>query len=186
MLDEQIISLFFERDERAIEETQRKYGKLCLSVAKNILHDYEDALECENDAYLSLWNAIPPEKPENLHAFLGKITRNLALKKLRARNAEKRGGGETAASLEELYECIPDTHSFDEELRAKELADLLNRFLDALPREERRVFVCRYWYCDSIAEIAKQFGFTKSKVKMMLMRTRGKLSLYLREEGVLL
>jgi len=184
--DDKIIALYWERDEQAITETQNKYGAYLLSIAFQILSNREDAKECENDTYLAAWGTMPPQKPNRLSAFLGKITRNLSLKKLRGRLAAKRSGNEALLSLDELADCIPDAHSFQESLEAEELASLLSTFLRGLPETERNVFVCRYWYCDSIAQIAQQFGFGESKVKMMLKRTRQKLSDYLQKEGVLI
>ncbi len=185
MNDEKIIALFFERDDEAIRETQAKYGRLCYSVAMNILGIHEDAEECVNDAYLGVWNSIPPKRPSSFSAFLLKTTRNLSLKRLRFRTAEKRGGGQATLSLDELAECIPDGFDIDKELESRELTELINRFLRALPETERRIFICRYWYCDSVADISKSFGFGESKVKMTLMRTRNKLRDFLLEKEVL-
>ena len=128
MHDQQIIDLFFARDERAVSQTKQKYGAMCFSIANNILRNREDAAECENDSYLALWNAIPPAKPGNLGAFLAKITRNLAIKKLREQTAKKRGGGQTDVPLDELMDCLADKNGFEEQMRAEELAELLNRF----------------------------------------------------------
>ena len=183
MNDEQIVSLFWERDESAIREAQSKYGAYCLSVATRILDSREDAEECVNDAFLGAWNAIPPYRPAVLSAFLGKITRRLCLKKLRDGRAVKRGGGAFQASYEELESCISLQEGPDDLLETAELTRIINAFLKALPETERRVFVCRYWYYDPIEDIADRFGFGKSKVKMMLKRTRDKLAKRLREEG---
>lgn len=185
MVDDQILDLFWERSEQAIIETKAKYGRYCYTIAYNVLHNSEDAEECENDTYLGAWKIIPPQRPGNLPAFLGKITRNISLKKLRAQTTEKRGGGEATVSLYELMECIPDAHGFEDDMQAEELAGILDSFLRAMPQNERRVFICRYWYCDSITDICEQFGFGQSKVKMMLSRTRKKLLAYLQKEGVL-
>lgn len=186
MQDKQIIDLFFARDESAVLQTKQKHGAMCFSIANNILGDREDAAECENDAYLALWNAIPPANPQNFTAFLAKITRSIAIKRVRERTAKKRGGGQTEVPLDELINCLSDKNDFEAQLRAEELAELLGSFLDTLKRDERNVFVCRYWYCDSVADIASHFGFSKSKVKMILLRTRDKLSAFLVKEGVLL
>lgn len=186
MQDKQIIDLFFARDERAVLQTKQKYGKMCFSIANNILHNREDTAECENDTYFALWNSIPPENPRNLGAFLAKITRNIAIKKVREKTAQKRGGGQAELPLDELIDCLADKNGFEEQLRAEELSELLNCFLNALEKTERNVFVCRYWYCDSVSDIASNFGFSKSKVKMMLLRTREKLSAFLGREGVLI
>lgn len=184
MEDKQIIDLYWERSERAIEETASKYGKYCYSIAFNILYNNEDADESVNDTYLGAWKSMPPHKPELLSAFLGKITRHISLNKWRHKNAEKRGGGQVALALDELLECVPSQEKVDEQIEAKELAKTIDTFLAALKEDERRVFVCRYWYLDPIADICKQFGYSESKVKSMLFRTRGKLLTYLEKEGV--
>ncbi|MCR5332255.1 MAG: sigma-70 family RNA polymerase sigma factor [Lachnospiraceae bacterium] len=186
MDDSRIIGLFNERSETAISEAEKKYGRYCLSIACNILHDNEDAAECVNDALLGAWNSIPPHAPENLAAFLGKITRNLSLKKWREQSAAKRGGGNTAVSLDELEECIPSGHTIDEHLETEELTGIINSFLAALPDTERRVFLRRYWYFDTVDDICGRFGFGKSKVKMILKRTRDKLRKKLEKEGIYL
>ena len=175
MTDNEIIELYWQRDESAIEKTESKYGQYCYSVAYNILHNSEDALECVNDTYMGAWNSIPPHRPEVLSAFLGRITRNIAIKKLRGRNAKKRGGGEKTLVFDELEELVPSGKAIDDELEAKELAKIIDGFLRTLTDEERRIFICRYWYFDSVEEISKRFGFSQSKVKMKLMRTRKKL-----------
>lgn len=184
MDDNKIIELYFARDEQAISETKDKYGKYCLKIAFNILGNHEDAEECENDTYLGIWNAIPPTRPQIFSAFIGRITRNISLKKLRAKTTDKKQSSEALLSLDELGECIPDQHGFADGIAEKELADIISSFLYSLNTTERQVFVCRYWYCDSIADICNQFGFGQSKVKMMLLRTREKLSIYLKERGV--
>ena len=186
MEDKTIVEMYWARDELAIDETKKKYEKYCHSIAYNILHNQEDADECVNDTYLGAWNSMPPHKPELLSAFLGKITRNLSLKKWRNATADKRGNGELALALDELQECVPSGSSVDEEIQVKELAGIMDAFLRGIPEVERRVFVCRYWYTDSIADICKQFGYGQSKVKMMLSRTRKKLLDKLIKEGVML
>ena len=184
MEDKDIVSLFWDRNEAAIHETAQKYGKYCYSIAFNILHSKEDADESANDTYLNAWKSMPPHRPANLSTFLGKITRFVALKKWREMRAQKRGGGETALVYEELSACIPADDDIDSEMEAKELGTLINAFLDSLPTTERRVFVCRYWYFDSISSICDQFGFSESKVKSMLFRIRTKLLSKLKKEGV--
>ena len=164
MEDKKIIELYWDRDESAIVETEKKYGNYCYSIAKGILRQREDAEEVTNDTYAGAWNCIPPHRPEILRTFLGKITRHLSLKRIREKMAQKRGCGE--ATMEK-----------------KELAEILNGFLEKLPVTQRRVFVCRYWYFDSVEDIAKRFGFGQSKVKMMLFRTRKKLKEILEKEG---
>ena len=185
MDDRKIIALFFDRDEAALAQTQKKYASYCYSIAYRVLGNREDAEECVNDTYLAAWNSIPPQAPRNLSTFLGKITRNLSLKRVRKQTAQKRGGGAGILTLEELSECIPDHQTPQHELEQKELANLLDAFLRALDVEERNVFLRRYWYFDSINDIAKRFSFSESKVKMMLKRTRDKLKDHLLKEGVI-
>ena len=185
MEDGRIVDLYWQRDEAAISETEKKYGGYCLSIASHILQDHEDAQECVNDTYLGAWNAMPPHRPENLSTFLGKITRRLSLKKRRAKLAYKRGGGSAEESIDELEACIPSGQTIDDSLAVAELTEIINAFLDTLPLTERRVFLRRYWYFDSISEISSRYGFGESKVKMMLKRTRDKLQLRLKKEGVL-
>ena len=185
MDDLKIVTLFFDRDEEGLQEAKNKYGHYCRSIAYNILRNMQDAEECESDTYLTAWNVIPPQKPTLLGAFLGRISRNLSLKKLRSNTALKRGGNEAILSLEELSDCIPAGKSFEEELQAQELADMISTFLYTLSESERKIFILRYWYCVSIKEIAGQFLFTQSKVKMMLLRTRTQLREHLVKEGIL-
>ena len=185
MDDREIISLFWERDERAVAETQKRYGKLCHSIADRILNNRQDAEECVNDAYLALWNSIPPERPQHFSAYLGRIVRNLSLKKYRERTAKKRGSA-VMLTLDELAECIPDPNTLDVELRSEALSRLLDAFLRSLPEVECSVFLRRYWYFDSIEDICERFGFGKSKVKMMLHRTREKLRKKLKEEDFMI
>ena len=186
MDDSKIIELYWARDEKAIDETRTKYGRYCYAIASNILHNHEDCDECVNDTYLGAWNSMPPRRPQMLSTFLGKITRNLSLKKLRNRLADKRGGGEAELALEELEECIPSQHSIEEAILEEELTKILDTFLRKLPETERRIFLCRYWYFDSITSISTRYGFGKSKVKMMLLRTREKLRTYLEQEDIYL
>ena len=184
MEDRRIVDLYWQRDETAIAETENKYGRFCFSIANNILRNREDAKECVNDTWLGAWYAMPPHRPEILSTFLGKITRRLSLRKWRARTAEKRGGGSMELSIEELEECIPSRQRIDEGLETAELAEIISTFLEALPPEERRVFMRRYWYFDSIRDISRRFGFGESKVKMMLKRTRDKLLICLQKEEI--
>ena len=186
MEDAKIVQLYFDRSEAAIAETARKYGKYCYSIAYNILMSRPDAEETVNDTYLGAWRAIPPHKPQRLNTFLGKITRRLALAKWKARTARKRGGGETALALEELGECIPDNNTPERAVELKELSAHLNAFLKTLPDTEQQVFVSRYWYVNPVKDVATQFGFSESKVKSMLSRTRKKLAAYLQKEGILI
>lgn len=184
MEDAAIVELYWQREERAISETKTKYGAYCTSIAQRILSNRNDAEECVNDTYLGAWNAIPPHRPARLSTFLGKITRNLSLKKWRARTADKRGGGVVALSLDELQECVAHDATPDEHLETQELARIINEFLAGLEVDDRRMFMCRYWYFEQISEIAERLGFSQSKVKMSLKRTRDKLASYLEREGV--
>ena len=186
MNDSQIVALFFDRDQRAIEETAAKYGNYCYSITHNILQDKEDAEEAVSDTYLALWDAIPPHKPLMLRTFLGKIARRTALKKWEKNCTQKRGGGEVALALEELSEYLSDGNTPETAIETAELTKTLNEFLRKLPKVERQIFLCRYWYLDPIADIAKRFGFTQSKVKSMLSRTRLKLRNTLSKEGITL
>ena len=184
MDDKDIVDLYWKRDEKAISETAERYGSYCYSIAYNILADKGDAEESVNDSYLNAWNSMPPHRPAVLSTFIGKITRYISLKKWRAKRAQKRGEGNIDLAYEELSECILSESNVDEELENKEISKLIDDFLDTLPLCEQSVFVCRYWYFDSVSAIAKQFGFSESKVKSMLHRTRKKLRSKLSEEGV--
>ncbi len=184
MEDEKIIELYFERDENAIAETASKYGNYLFTVANNVLGSEEDAKESVNDAYMVAWNAIPPQKPKIFSAFLAKITRNISIKKWKSQTAQKRGGGEAAVAFEELSEFIPDNMSVASQIEANELSEYIMKFLHSLPKQERKIFVCRYWYLDSISDISKNFCCSESKVKSLLFRTRKKLLSYLKKEGV--
>lgn len=186
MNDSQIVALFFDRDQRAIEETAARYGNYCYSIVHNILNNREDAEEAVSDTYLALWDAIPPHKPTVLRTFLGKIARRTALKQWEKMRTQKRGCGEVALALEELSEYLSDGTTPETAIQAAELTQILNAFLRNLPKEERQVFVCRYWYLDSIADIAARFGFSQSKIKSMLARTRIKLRAALTKEGIAL
>ena len=183
MNDKNIVDLYFNRDEEAITQTDKKYGRYCYSIAYNILMSREDAEESVSDTYLTAWSAIPPRRPSVLSTFLGKITRNLAIDRWRERVATKRGGGEVTLALEELEDCVAGRQNVEMEYEQKELIQAYVKFLDALPVTERRVFLCRYWYVDSVEAIAEKFGFSQSKVKTMLYRTRKKLRKTLWEEG---
>ncbi|MCR4855573.1 MAG: sigma-70 family RNA polymerase sigma factor [Erysipelotrichaceae bacterium] len=185
MEDQKIIQLYFDRDEQAIAETKNKYDNYCFSISRAILHNQQDCEEAVSDTYLATWNTIPPHHPLNLATFIGKICRRLSLNKWRSLSAEKRGGGQVTLSLDELEGCIGDDRSFSETLEEKYLAETIDEFLASVKESERRVFVCRYWYFDSIEDISKRFGYTSSKTKMMLKRTRDKLKDYLIKEGVL-
>lgn len=184
MEDQGIIALFFDRSEQAIAETDKKYGGYCYSIAYNILDNREDSEESVSDTYLTAWNTIPPHRPGFLSAFLAKITRHISIDRWRRRSAKKRGGSEMILALEELGDCV-DTNNVESQIARKELVRLLNNFLSSLPETERNVFLCRYWYLDSIPAISDASGFTESKVTSMLHRLRGRLRKTLSEEGYL-
>ena len=184
MTDAQIVEMYWDRNEQAISVTSEKYGTYCYSVAYGILHNEEDSKESVNDTYMSAWNSMPPHKPSILKTFLGKITRRLSIDKWRRKNAEKRGG-EIAEVLDELSECISPNGDPIAEMEKEMLDKTINTFVRELRDTEQRVFLCRYWYAKSVKEIAKHFGFSESKVKVMLMRTRNKLKARLEAEGLL-
>lgn len=185
MDDLQIIELYFERSEKAISETEKKHGRYCMSIANRILRSDQDAEECVNDTYLRAWNAIPPARPTHLRAFLGRITRNLALNRYATLHAEKRGNGAELA-LEELAEVLADPDSEIDRVETDALRESINRFLGSLPRDTRIMFVRRYFYLLPIAEIADGLGTNENRVKVTLHRTREKLRAYLEKEGIVL
>lgn len=184
MEDHQIIELFWQRSESAVTETARKYGRYCHTIAYNILHSREDSEECVNDTYLNAWRTIPPQRPERLSAFLGKITRNLSLKRWEQYHAEKRGAGQTALALDELAECVPASDNVEQVIDDLALAEALDRFLASLSPERRKIFMRRYWYLSPIKEIAAEYGVSQSKVKMSLLRSRQALRQLLEKEGI--
>ena len=183
MDDKSIVDLYFSRNEDAITQTDRKYGRYCYSIAYNILTSKEDAEESVSDTYMTAWRSIPPRRPSALSAFLGKITRHISIDRWRERVATKRGGGEVPLALEELNDCISGMQDVEMEYERKEILNAYVKFLDALPATERRVFLCRYWYVESIETIADKFDFSESKVKTMLHRTRAKLRKQFAKEG---
>jgi RNA polymerase sigma-70 factor (ECF subfamily) len=180
--DSKLIELFFKRNEDAIRLTHEKYGGYCFAVANNILANREDAEECVNDAYLAVWNSIPPQRPKVFRLFLARITRNLSLNRYEKRAAKKRGG-EAELALEELAECVKDSVSIESEVMAKELAEAVDGFLDTISRRDRGIFLYRYFYYESAEAIAKRFGSDPEKIYSILFRTRAKLRKYLEKEG---
>lgn len=183
MEDRHIVTLYWQRCETAITETAMKYGQYLKSISFNILYDYEDAQECVNDTYNDAWNSMPPHRPERLSTFLGKITRRISIDRWRHRNATKRGGSEIPVALDELRQCVTLEESLEERVIHRELVSTLNHFLNSLPKTECQIFMCRYWYLDSIEEIANRFQFSESKVTSILFRTRKKLRILLEKEG---
>lgn len=182
MEDANILDLFFARSERAIAETDAVYGRRLHTLADRIVQNFEDAEESVSDTYLKAWQTIPPRRPDSLFAFLAKICRYIALGRLDWRNAAKRKA-EVVSLTAEMELCIPD-NSRERELTGRELGRLLNQFLGELPRESRMIFLRRYWYVDTIAEIAARYDISESKVKTQLHRTRAKLAAFLEKEGV--
>lgn len=185
LTDQEIIDLYFARSEDAIAETCRRYGGYLSVIANSILGNHEDTEECVNDTYLCAWDSIPPARPYSLKAYLGKITRNLAIHRWEKATAEKRGGGEIPLVLSELSECLPDRSSAEDGIAEHILTDALNRFLGSISKEQRIVFLRRYWYNASVTEIANDMSMTEGKVKSILHRLRGKLRLILEKEGIL-
>ena len=183
MEDSVIVEMYWNRQQEAARLTQEKYGSYCMQIARRILGDPEDALECVNDTYAAAWDSIPPNRPENLKTYLGKLTRRISMKRWRGRDAQKRGGGEIALSLEELGDCVPSGVNLEQQQQTRELTESIRTFLENLPKQQRQVFVLRYWYGCSIREIGDKFGFSKSKVEGILHRTRKKLQENLRKEG---
>lgn len=185
MEDSQIIELYWQKNTDAISETAKKYGAYCFAIAENILHNPEDSEECINDTWLHAWNVIPPQKPLILRMFLAKITRNLSLDRLDARNAKKRGSGEIALILDELEECLGSRTDTESAYEAKELRQCIQHFVRTLPEREANVLVRRYFFAESIADIAKRYSLTKNHVMVILNRSRKKLKTHLLKEGYL-
>ena len=186
MDDREIIDLYWERSEKALTATIEKYGNYCRSIAYNILHNYEDVEECINDTCLRAWDAMPPERPDCLSAYLGKITRNLAFNKYKHNHVMKRGNGEIAVVLDELAECVSGLDDVEQEIDRRELVATINSFLETLPPKKRNIFICRYWYSDSVSSIARRYEMTESNVSVTLNRLRSKLKEYLSERGYVL
>lgn len=184
MDDGQIIDLYWARSETAISETANKYSKYCHTIAFNILHNNEDAEECVSDTYMRAWGVMPPKRPNRLSTFLGKITRNLSLNKYDKYTAEKRGFGQVPLALDELQDCITAAGSVEQAIEDAALVEIFNRFLATLPTDTRKVFMRRYWYLSPIKEIAEDYGFSESKVKMTLLRARNELKQILEKEGI--
>ena len=182
MTDDQIIDLYWARNEQAIACTDHAYGHRLLNVAGRILDDFQDSEECVSDTYLKAWQSIPPQRPTYFYAFLAAICRRLAFGKLDWDNALKRKA-EVVTLSDEIQRCIPD-RGWERKLEGEEIGHLLNEFLAALPKESRMIFLRRYWFADTISQIATRYDISESKVKMQLSRTREKLRVYLEKEGV--
>lgn len=184
--DHEIVSLFYERNERALSAVTAKYGRYCGAVVGGILSDPQDAEECLNDTWLKAWESIPPHKPRNLGGFLAKLAKNISLNRYERSHAKRRGGGELPLVLEELAECVADKNDVEKTYENKLLSEAVNSFLKTLPRDKRDIFVLRYWYCLSVNEIAANIGApTKNSVAVTLSRTRRALVKYLEKNGFL-
>lgn len=183
MEDQKIVQMYWERKEQAILSTSEKYDSYCMAIAENILGNREDAKECVNDALLVLWNKIPPDKPQMLSTYLGKIVRNLSINRYKKNKRKKRGGGQLPLVLEELEEVLSGSKGLEEEWEESYLLECINAFLTELPEEKRKLFVCRYWYADSVKDIAQRFDMTPNHVSVTLKRIRKKLHDYLIERG---
>jgi len=186
MEDSAIVDLYWAREERALTETDSKYGGMCRTIAFNILRDRWDSEECVNDTWLRAWNTMPPQRPGVLSAFLSRITRNLSLDRYKAARAAKRGGGQLPMALEELGDCVPAIGSVEETVELRELTRILDSFLRDLPEKEACVFLRRYLYVDSTHDIATRYEMAEGSVKSTLYRVRNKLRQRLEQEGVAL
>lgn len=186
MDDSAIVNLYWSRSEDAVRETAVKYGAYCRSIARGILGNPQDEEECVNDTWVKAWNAMPYNRPNRLGLFLGKITRGLACDAVRAQNAQKRGGGVYVEALEELGECVPGSPGADQIVEDRELEEMLNRFLHALPERDCNIFLRRYWYAETLEEVARRYGVKLNTVKTSLYRSRVKLRKFLEKEGVAL
>ena len=182
MTDSQIIAQLWERNEDAIQETDAVYGRKLYAISDKILHSQHDADESVSDTYMRAWETIPPQKPSYIFAYLAKICRNFSLSRLQWNSAAKRTA-EVVSLTQEMEQCIPD-RSHERKLEGEEIGRVLNQFLDSISLESRLIFMRRYWYTDSIAEIAERYHISQSKVKTQLHRTRNKLQLFLEKEGI--
>lgn len=183
MEDSKIIDLYWQRCESAISETALKYGTYCLKISMNILKNRNDGEECVNDTYMQTWNAIPPERPNCLSAYLARIVRNLSINRYRSLHAEKRAADRFALSLDELSECVPSGAVYSHN-DVDSIGEAINEFLKTQSPDVRRIFVRRYFYCDAVSDIAERFQFTEGKIKSTLFRAREKLKLHLEKEGI--
>lgn len=185
MEDQAIVELYWARNEQAVSETDRKYGKYLMKLAGNVLSGLQDCEECVSDTYMAAWNSIPPHRPQALGAYLSKLTRRISIDRLRRMTAQKRGGSEYALSLSELAGCVAGGTEPEDFLETKQLAAALNAFVRSLPRQERELFVGRYFFMDRLKDVAHYCGMTEGKAKSMLFRIRCRLREYLEKEGLL-
>ena len=185
MKDQEIVRLFLDRNEDASGETRKQYAEYGLYIADNVLHDRQDSEECLNDALLAAWNSIPPQSPENLRTYLGKLVREIAINRWKQKNRQKRNPGSTVQSLDEIAEMV-SAGDLEEEISANELAREISAYLYSIDETKRNVFIRRYWYYDSIEQICTLYGFGKSKVLVMLKRTRDGLAAHLKKKGFII
>ncbi|MBR2751356.1 MAG: sigma-70 family RNA polymerase sigma factor [Clostridiales bacterium] len=183
MEDKSIIELYFSRDENAISESQKKYGSFCHAIAWNLLESHEDSEECVNDTMLAAWNAIPPTRPNSLRAFLGGITRKLALMVFRKRTAKKRNFG-IMQSLDELFEIVPSSQNVEKAIEMHELSKIIDHWLDSLAQKDRVLFVRRYWFGDAVSDLANKAGMSSNQLSQKLFALRKQLKTFLEKEGV--
>ena len=183
MTDREIIALYNARNEQAVVQTEKKYGSYCLSIAQNILRNMQDSEECVNDTWLQTWNSIPPACPTVLKTYVGRITRNLSINRYKAKNREKRGGGESALALDELADVAAPGQDIQQQMDRLEFAEAFNRFLWSLPERDCSMFIRRYYHVEAVETIAKRYGTSKANVFKILSRTRQKLRTFLEEEG---
>lgn len=182
MKDTEIVGLFLERSQKALEETQNQYSRYCFSIALNVLGSEQDAEECVNEALLCAWNSIPPQQPSNLRAYMGKLTRDISISRWRENRAAKRCPAEVPASLDEIAEIAADDEFVTGQDRAL-LSHAISDFLRSLPETDRNLMIRRYWYCDSVKSISERFSFSEGKVRVRLHRAAEKLRNYLKKEG---
>lgn len=181
--DGEIVSLFFERDEKALSAVSRKYGSYCSAIVQSILKNRQDTEECLNDTWFKAWESIPPAKPRNLGGFLAKIAKNISINRYNSSHTDKRGGGELPLVLDELEGCVADNSSVEQAYEHKVLVGAVNDFLRTLTRDKRDIFVLRYWYCVSVSDIAGRMGLSRGNVSTTLTRTRRALYAYLEKRG---
>lgn len=184
MTDGEIVKLFLKRNEAALEHTRTKYGSYCRSIAFNILHSGEDAEECVNDSLFNAWNSIPPRKPRNLRTYMGKLVRNVSINRFEHYSAQKRGGTQTESAIAELENSLSEEMDIFAQLEGEAITRCINTLLQNSPKEKRLIFVRRYWYLDSISDIAKAYALSESKVTSILFRMRKELKEELKKEGV--
>ena len=181
--DKLIVNLYLQRDERAISETEKKYGKIVYNIANGVLNVHEDSEECVNDTYKAAWDTIPPNNPQMLGAYLGRIARNLAINRYNFNSAEKRNKS-LEITFSELEDFLPSPDFAEDLTRAMDFKRALNQFLRALPEKKRNIFIQRYWYFCAVEDIARCFDMSESSVKTCLLRLREKLKKYLEREGI--